>query len=111
MLVFGGESDCRGFVLPRIRDKGFIASACYYSSHQPDRASLLSSVIHSKVEIDLRTLTQVDVNLLSARMDGFVASDLVTVTERAVHAGSSREISLGLHASRIHGKCIKAYLY
>ncbi|XP_041483550.1 peroxisome biogenesis factor 1-like [Lytechinus variegatus] len=68
-----------------------------------DRATLLTSVIHSKVEIDLQTLTQVDPNILSSKMDGFVASDLVTVTERAVHAGSSREISLGHHASRIKG--------
>ena len=53
-------------------------------------------MINSRVEIDLRTLDHVDLDQLSSKMDGFVAADLVTVTERAVHAGSSREIAQGL---------------
>ncbi|XP_071509592.1 peroxisomal ATPase PEX1-like [Diadema antillarum] len=66
-----------------------------------DRVSILSSVIHSKVEVSLQTLNQIDLNALSGQMDGYVAADLVTITERAVHAGSAREIAQGQRSAPV----------
>ena len=64
-------------------------------SSQPQRIEVLNSAIQSKVEIDLRTFDHMDTAPLATRMEGYVARDIVTVVERAIHAGCSRELVEG----------------
>ncbi|XP_022107036.1 peroxisome biogenesis factor 1-like isoform X2 [Acanthaster planci] len=65
------------------------------SLSKSQRVEVLNSAIQSKVEIDLRTFDQIDSDKLAARMEGYVARDIVTVVERAIHAGCCRELVEG----------------
>ena len=65
------------------------------SIKQVQRVEVFNSALQSKVEIDLRTFDHVDMDSLTARMEGYVAQDIVTVVERAIHAGCSRELMEG----------------
>ncbi|XP_038050975.1 peroxisome biogenesis factor 1-like isoform X2 [Patiria miniata] len=65
------------------------------SLNKPQRIEVFNSAIQSKVEIDLRTFDRIDPDHLAGRMEGYVARDIVTVVERAIHAGCSREMIEG----------------
>ena len=57
------------------------------------------SVIQSKVDVQMQTIDIIDLDHLASRTEGFVARDIVTIVERAIHAGCSREIALGKRPS------------
>ncbi|XP_033119787.1 peroxisome biogenesis factor 1-like [Anneissia japonica] len=59
------------------------------------REEMLSSMIQSKMEIDLQSLDELDLSVLAMKTEGFVARDLMTVLERAIHAACSREMVNG----------------
>ena len=65
------------------------------TSFQEQRVEVFNSAVRSKVEVDLRTFDHVDAVALMSQMEGYVARDVVTVVERAIHAGCSREMVEG----------------
>ncbi|XP_033637496.1 peroxisome biogenesis factor 1-like isoform X2 [Asterias rubens] len=65
------------------------------SLNKEQRVEVFNSAVRSKVEVDLRTFDHVDAVALMSQMEGYVARDVVTVVERAIHAGCSREMVEG----------------
>ncbi|XP_071798247.1 peroxisomal ATPase PEX1-like isoform X1 [Asterias amurensis] len=65
------------------------------SLNKEQRVEVFNSAVRSKVEVDLRTFDHVDAAALMSLMEGYVARDVVTVVERAIHAGCSREMVEG----------------
>ncbi|XP_071949385.1 peroxisomal ATPase PEX1-like [Antedon mediterranea] len=62
------------------------------------REDMLTSMIQNKIEVDLASLEQLDLTDLASRIEGYVAKDMMTVLERAIHAACSREMTDGIWA-------------
>ena len=67
----------------------------FFFFYQDQRIEVFISVIQSKVDIQMQTIDILDLDHLSSLTEGFVAQDIVTIVERAIHAGCCREMALG----------------
>ncbi|XP_070537821.1 peroxisomal ATPase PEX1-like [Ptychodera flava] len=56
------------------------------------RKEILKSVIESKIEVDMRSIDAINMENFGLKTEGFVARDIVTVVERAIHTASGRKL-------------------
>ncbi|XP_077987933.1 peroxisomal ATPase PEX1-like [Glandiceps talaboti] len=56
------------------------------------RKEILMSVIEAKTEVDLRSIDVININSVGSRTEGYVARDMVTLVERAIHSASRRKL-------------------
>ncbi|KAG1653071.1 Peroxisome biogenesis factor 1 [Nymphon striatum] len=61
-----------------------------YAEKMDGRREILETLMMNNAKVDVSSINDIDMDLFSERTEGFVASDLQTIIDRAIHSASCR---------------------